>query len=91
MEQTHIPRGCSHQEYFDKKIEELKRYANTSAIYGIHYDYLRFSGMESYNSAEYQNPGGKEAIVQFVNESIKTIHEINPELFISAALMPEPD
>ena len=83
--------GVVNYEFFNKKIEELKKIANTTGIYGIHYDYLRFSGSESSNATGYQNPGGKEAIVYFVNESIKAIHEINPSLIVSAAIMPEPE
>lgn len=82
-------RGNVNYKYFDSKIAELETYARTKGIAGIHYDYLRFLGSEySYNSA-WQNPGGKEAITYFVKQSCEAIRKINPDIIISATLMPE--
>ncbi len=39
-----IDNGVINQAYFDEKIEEIKYYAQTKGLAGIHYDYLRFSG-----------------------------------------------
>ena len=84
-----IINGTVNQEFFDKKIEELKQYANTPGVAGIHFDYLRFSGSAYYNNSAEQHPGGIEAITEFVNQATTAIREINPNLNISAALMPE--
>ena len=84
-----INNGTVNQEYFDTKIDELKRYANTSGVSGIHFDYLRFSGSAKYNASAEQNPGGMEAISEFVNQATEALHEINPNITLSAAMMPE--
>ena len=65
-----IDNGVINQEYFNEKIEELKYYAQTKGLSGIHYDYLRFSGSPDFaGSDEYDraidNPGGMEAISLF--------------------------
>ena len=86
-----IDNGVINQAYFDEKIEEIKYYAQTKGLAGIHYDYLRFSGSAQYSgSDEYDraidNPGGMEAISLFVTQANTVIHEINPDLKISAAV-----
>ena len=85
----HVINGTVNQEYFDTKIKELELYANTPGVAGIHFDYLRFSGSAYYNNSAEQNPGGMEAITEFVNQATTRLHEINPNLTVSAALMPE--
>ena len=91
-----IDNGVINQEYFNEKIEELKYYAQTKGLSGIHYDYLRFSGSPDFaGSDEYDraidNPGGMEAISLFVKQANTAIHEINPNLIISAAVCPMPE
>ena len=83
--------GNVNYEAFDRKTAELEYYAGVKGIAGIHYDYLRFSGSAYYNNTGWQNPGGKEAITYFVKQSTEAIRKINPDLIISAAIMPEPD
>lgn len=79
------------QKYFDEKIASLERYARTPGVAGIHYDYLRYSGSVKYNNSAAQNPGGMEAITLFVNQSTAALRAINPDLILSAAIMPEPE
>ena len=91
-----IDNGVINQPYFDEKIGELKFYAQTKGLTGIHYDYLRFSGSPQYSgSDEYDraidNPGGMEAISLFVTQANTAIHEINPNLTISAAICAMPE
>ena len=91
-----IDNGVINQEYFNEKIEELKYYAQTKGLSGIHYDYLRFSGSPDFaGSDEYDraidNPGGMEAISLYVKQANTAIHEINPNLIISAAVCPMPE
>ena len=81
--------GNVNYDFFDTKTAELEGYARTKGIAGIHYDYLRFSGSEYYSNTGWQNPGGKEAITYFVRQSTEAIRKINPDLIISAAIMPE--
>ena len=84
-----IDNGTVNQEYFDTKIDELKRYANTRGVSGIQFDYLRFSGSAKYNNSAEQNPGGMEAISEFVKQATTALREINPNITLSATLMPE--
>ena len=83
--------GNVNYEYFDKKTAELEYYAGVEGVAGIHYDYLRFAGSEKYNNTAWQNPGGMEAITYFVKQSTEAIRKVNPNLTISAAIMPEMD
>ena len=83
--------GNWNYDFFDEKIAELEMYANTTGVYGVHYDYLRFSGSAYYNNTAEQNPGGIEAISYFVETSCAALRKINPDIFISVAIMPEID
>ena len=84
-----VVNGSANQEYFDEKILELEKYANTPGVAGINFDYLRFSGTVRYNNSAAQNPGGIDAISEFVRQSTQRLREINPNIILSAALMPE--
>lgn len=63
----------------ENKIKEAKKYANMKNVYGVHLDYLRYSGNA------YKTNGGAEAITEFV----KRIRNENPKTFLSCAVMPE--
>lgn len=63
------------------KINEAKRYANMTDVYGIHLDYLRYPGNA------YKTNGGTEAINNFV----KDIKNVIGNKFLSCAIMPEND
>jgi hypothetical protein len=76
-------------DFFSQKIDELNMYASIKGLSGIHMDYLRYSGSSKYGNAAWQNAGGKEAISSFVIEATTSIRQINPNLTISAAIMPE--
>ncbi|MBR5954891.1 MAG: hypothetical protein IK021_05755, partial [Methanobrevibacter sp.] len=83
--------GNVNYEFFNNKTKELEYYASGKGLAGIHYDYLRFSGSEKYDNTAWQNPGGTDAITYFVKQSTEAIRKINPDLIISAAIMPEMD
>ncbi len=55
-------------------------------IHGIHLDYVRYSGLGD-NSAHKHN--GTEVITSFVRRVHETVKRINPNIQLSAALMPE--
>jgi len=63
------------------KLKEAQKYANTTGVYGVHLDYLRYPGNA------YQTGGGADAITNFV----KTVRKQNPKTFLSCAVMPETD
>lgn len=70
-------------DFFNEKIAELNEYASLKGLSGIHMDYLRYSG-----SAEYTDEG-KQAITDFVMNATSSIRKVNPNLTVSAALMPD--
>lgn len=86
-----VNNGVINYTFFEEKIKELTYYASLEGVGGVHYDYLRYSGSEAYNNSTQQNPGGMEAITLFVNMSTTAIRNVNPNIIISAAIMPEPD
>lgn len=61
------------------KLNEIKKYAGISGVYGIHLDYLRYPGNA------YKTAGGADAITAFV----KKVRSQNPKTFLSCAVMPE--
>lgn len=83
--------GTFNEEHFDEKISELETYARTPGGAGINFDYLRYSGSVKYNNNAAQNPGGMDAISEFVKRSTERLRKINPNIILSAAIMPEID
>ena len=77
--------GQVNQKYFNEKIAEAESYAAVKGVAGIHLDYLRYPGNA------YKTTGGTEAINTFVKQIVSAIRAVNPNLIISAALMPECD
>lgn len=69
---------------YDSIIEEAKEYASINGVAGIHFDYLRFSG------TAYKYEKGVEAINYFTKKACEELHKQNPNLVLSAAVMPEP-
>jgi hypothetical protein len=74
----------------------LINFIKTTATYnvdGIHLDYVRYSGVASKNHAAWQEPGGEtaavNAVTSFVSRVNSTIKTINPDILLSAAVMPE--
>jgi len=69
--------------FSNKRIEEAKGYARVTGVSGVHFDYLRYPGNA------YKTPGGTEAVSRFTKQVTEEIHNINPNIIVSAALMPE--
>ena len=69
---------------FDSIVEEAKEYASIKGVVGIHFDYLRFAG------TAYKHENGVEAINYFTKQVCEELHKQNPNLILSAAVMPEP-
>ena len=78
-----VKNGSPNTAFFEKKITEAKTYAKIKGVAGIHFDYLRYPG------TAYKTTGGTAAISQFVKQATEAIHNINPNLIVSCALMPE--
>ncbi|MDO5849133.1 MAG: transglutaminase domain-containing protein [Methanobrevibacter sp.] len=75
--------GTPNYAYFNQKINEAKYYAGVSGVSGIHLDYIRFPG----NAYKYTN--GVSAINEFVQMCCNAVRTVNPNVIMSAAVMPE--
>ncbi|WP_458453876.1 transglutaminase domain-containing protein [Methanobrevibacter sp.] len=82
-----VKNGKENTAYFTTKLNEIKTYAGLKGISGIHLDYIRYSG--SGDNAAYKNTGGTEAITSFIKQVVSTVDSVNPNIVVSAALMPE--
>ena len=78
-----VVNGKPNGAFFEKKIIEAQGYAKIKGVSGIHLDYLRYPGNA------YKTTGGTAAISQFVEDAVEAIHNINPDIIVSGALMPE--
>ena len=80
--------GTLKQEFFDDMVRRAENYVN-AGFEGIHLDYIRFCG----NADEFNFPETGLTAVGIVNECCRQMHDavkaINPEVILSAALMPE--
>ena len=81
--------NCYKQEYFDEVIERAVKYVGYG-VDGIHLDYIRFGG-----TAHKHNPSEEITATGCVTEFCRQINAAtkaaNPNIILSAALMPEPD
>ena len=75
--------GSVNQAYFNSVIDEAKYYAGLNGVSGVHFDYLRYPG------DAYQTSGGTAAITEFVRQACDACKAINPNIIMSAAVMPE--
>ena len=75
--------GSVNTTYFNEKINEAKYYAGLTGVAGVHMDYLRYPG------TAYRTSGGAAAITEFVKQVTTACREVNPNIIMSAAVMPE--
>ena len=75
--------GSINQAYFNSVINEAAYYAGLNGVAGVHFDYLRYPGNA------YQTSGGTAAITEFVRQACEACKIINPNIIMSAAVMPE--
>ena len=75
--------GSPNQAFFNEVIEEAKYYAGLPGVAGVHFDYLRYPG------TAYKTSGGTAAITEFVKQATTACREVNPNIIMSAAVMPE--
>lgn len=76
--------GSFKYKYMNSKIAEAKKYAKIKGVNGVHLDYVRFGG-----TAHLYDTSTK-AVNYFVKKVAVGIHKINPNMIVSAAVMPEP-
>ena len=75
--------GSINQAYFNSVINDAKYYAGLPGVAGVHFDYLRYPGNA------YATSGGTAAINEFVRQACDACHAVNPNIIMSAAIMPE--
>ena len=78
-----VSNGKYNTALFNELIDKAKYYANLKGISGILFDYLRYPG------TAYKTNGGSAAITKFTQMITEAIHNVNPSLIVSAAIMPE--
>lgn len=76
------------QAHFNKILYKIKTYSRMDYIGGIHLDYLRYPGT-SYKYSYSNGVTGEKAITKFVSQSKLYINKYNPNILLSAAVMPE--
>jgi uncharacterized lipoprotein YddW (UPF0748 family) len=77
--------GVYNYKFMNKIIKQVKHYSQLKGVDGIHFDYLRFGG------TAYQYKNSVDAVNYFVKKACRTIRSVNPDIIISAAVMPEPN
>ena len=82
--QNPVKNGKIDYDLINSRIKEAKSYANIKGVSGIHMDYLRYPG------TAYKYANGTKAVSYFTEQVCKELHAINPNLIVSAAIMPEP-
>ena len=78
-------KGVYNYKYMDGIVDKALKYASIKNLDGIHFDYLRYGG----NAYKYKN--SVSAINYFVKKASVSIHNLKPEMIVSAAVMPEPN
>jgi len=78
--------------YFNKILKRVDRYSKIKAFAGIHFDYVRYSGvsLKAYKYNYKNGVSGEKAISNFVEMASKIARKNNKDIILSAALMPEP-
>ena len=81
--------NCYKQDYFDEVIARAVKYVEWG-VDGIHLDYIRFGGTAwKHNPSEEITATG--CVTEFCRQISEAVRKVNPEIVLSAALMPEPD
>ena len=78
-----VKNGVEYTSFFNQKIAEAQKYAKIKGVAGVHIDYLRYPG------TAYKTSGGTAAINSFVKQITTAVHNINSNLIVSCAVMPE--
>jgi hypothetical protein len=77
-------KGKYNYKHMNKIIKQAKYYAGLKGVDGIHFDYVRFGG----NAYKYKN--SVSAVNYFIKQASISVRSVNPNIIVSAAVMPEP-
>lgn len=78
-----VQRGNPKLALFRKLLAHAKQCARFRGVAGIHFDYMRSGGLA------YKSPGSTAAITRFAQFAVQHLHQVNPNLIVSGAIMPE--
>ena len=79
-----VKNGKINYNLINSRLSHAIKYAKLKGVGGVHFDYLRYPG------SAYKYKNSANAISYFVKQATTKIHKINPNIIVSAALMPEP-
>jgi hypothetical protein len=74
------------QDFYDMVIERAMGYVN-KGVKGIHLDYIRYGGTA--HKHDYPECRATDSITEFCRQLNAAVKAVNPEVILSAALMPE--
>ncbi|WP_405294159.1 putative glycoside hydrolase [Methanobrevibacter sp.] len=77
-------KGVFNYKYMNKIIRQVKGYAKLNGGDGIHFDYVRFPG------TAYKYKNSVKAVNYFIKKACVNLRSVNPDIIVSAAVMPEP-
>ena len=78
-----LTNGQINSALLERDLSDAENFASITGIKGIHLDYIRYPG------TAYKNPKGTETITYFASQITKTVKNVNSNLIVSAAIMPE--
>lgn len=81
---------CYKQDYYDEVITRAEHYLDLG-VKAIHLDYIRFGGTAYKHDFLEQGITGTGAVTEFCRQISERLKAKNPDVILSAALMPEPD
>jgi hypothetical protein len=82
-----LENGSFNRTRFDEIIVKAVNYSKIANVTGIHLDYLRYGGKAFNATGGYEN--ACDAISSLVSELKTNVTSINPNIILSAAVMPE--
>lgn len=82
-----LENGSYNRTRFDEIIDKAVNYSKIGNVSGIHLDYLRYGGKAFNATGGYENACG--AITQLITELKANVTSVNPDILLSAAVMPE--
>ena len=77
-------KGKYNYKHMNKIIKQAKYYAGLEGVDGIHFDYVRYGG----NAYKFKN--AVNAVNYFIKKASIEVRGVNPNIILSAAVMPEP-
>lgn len=83
-------RKAIRQDYYEELIARASDYVR-KGIEGIHLDYIRFGGTASKHDFPEVGVYATDAVTEFCRQANVALKAINPDVILSAALMPEKD